>query len=101
MPTANPRPKVIVLPTSVVSARSRKKAPPLLAPMYGYGISRPLRDKLGAERVIGYCSGWDWNMEVDGEPEEGITGKDWQEREGLPEPGSVSAVVVRPALLTD
>lgn len=101
MPKTEPLPKVIVLSASGVSASSRKKTPFLLSPMYGYAISGPLADKLGAERVVGHCAGWEWNTKVDGEPKEEITGKDWQKRDGLPAPGSLSAVVVRPAMLTD
>lgn len=101
MPKTESRPKVIVLSASGVSPSSRKKTPLLLAPLYGYAISGPLSDKLGTERVIGHCAGWEWDTQVDGEPNEEIIGKDWQKREGLPVFGSLSAVVVRPAVLTD
>lgn len=101
MPKTESHPKVIVLSASGVSASSRKKTPWLLSPMYGYAISGPLSDKLGAERVIAHCAGWEWKTDVDGEPKEEIIGKDWQEREGLPSRGSLSAVVLRPAMLTD
>jgi hypothetical protein len=34
-------------------------------------ISGPLQDKLGTERVISHCAGWNWNPKDD-EPKEDI-----------------------------
>ena len=101
MPKTNPLPKVIILSTIGVTPSSRSHAPFLLNILYGYVISHPLQDKLGTERVVYHCAGWDWNSK-DGEPKEDIAGKGWQEREGLPAPGQLKdALVVRPAVLND
>jgi len=102
-PTAEsaPLPKIITLSTSGVSRSSRAKVPLLLKPLYGYLIQHPLQDKLGMERVIYHCAGWDWNAR-DGEPSEEILGKEWKEREGLPASGTLkNAMVLRPAMLND
>lgn len=57
---------------------------------------------MGAERLISYCAGWEWNTKDDGEPGEELMGADWTSRPGLPAPASLHRVlVVRPALLTD
>jgi len=101
MPKTNPLPKVIILSTIGVTPSSRSQAPFLLNIVYGYMISHPLRDKLGAERVIYHCAGWNWNSK-DGEPKEDIMGEGWKEREGLPAPGQLkNAMVLRPAMLND
>ncbi|KDR80438.1 hypothetical protein GALMADRAFT_92851 [Galerina marginata CBS 339.88] len=101
-PTSDaPSPKIITLSTSGVSRSSRAKVPFLLKAFYGYLIQHPLRDKLGMERVIYHCAGWEWNA-GDGEPGEAIMGAGWKDREGLPERGTLKdAMVLRPAALTD
>jgi len=103
MPKSSTLPKVIIVTASGVTPSSRAKVPFLLKPFYGYLIKQPLQDKLGAERVIHHCAGWDWHSAVDGEPAEDITGKGWVSREGLPVPGSLKdlAMIVRPPILTD
>ncbi|RXW12029.1 hypothetical protein EST38_g13826 [Candolleomyces aberdarensis] len=93
IPKEAPNPKVIVVTTAGSTKTSRKQTPLLLAPMYYYLLGPPLQDKLGAERVLAHCAGWDWNP-ADGEPTEDIIGKDWTKREGLPAPGSLKDVVV-------
>ena len=101
MPKTDPLPKVITLSTSGVSPSSRSQVPFLLNIFYGYLISQPLQDKLGMERVIYHCAGWNWNPK-DGEPKEDIMGKGWQGRDGLPASGQLkNAMVVRPAVLND
>jgi hypothetical protein len=101
MPKTNPLPKVITLSTSGVSSSSRAQVPSLLNIFYGYLISHPLQDKLGMERVISHCAGWNWNPK-DGEPKEDIMGKGWQGRDGLPASGQLkNAMVVRAAPLND
>lgn len=101
MPKTNPLPKIITLSAIGVSRSSRAQVPFLLNFLYGYMISLTLQDKLGSERVIYHCAGWDWNPK-DGEPKEDIMGKGWQERDGLPAPGQLkNAMVLRPAVLND
>ena len=102
MPKTNPRPKVIVLSAIGVTPSSRSHAPFLLNTfLYSYMISLPLQDKLGAERVISHCAGWNWNSK-DGEPKEHLIGKAQQEREGLPAPGQLKdAMVLCPEMLND
>ncbi|KAJ2919831.1 hypothetical protein MD484_g607, partial [Candolleomyces efflorescens] len=101
IPKDAPVPKVVVVTTAGSTPTSRKKTPLLLSPMYYYLLGPPLKDKLGAERVLAHCAGWEWNP-ADGEPLEEITGKDWQKREGLPAPGTLKdAVVLRGAIYTD
>jgi len=101
MPKNNPLPKVITLSTSGVSPSSRSQVPLLLNVFYGYLISQPLQDKLGMERVMFHCAGWNWNPK-DGEPQEDIMGAAWQKRDRLPAPGQLkNAMVLRPAVLND
>ncbi|KAF8163719.1 hypothetical protein B0H34DRAFT_795389 [Crassisporium funariophilum] len=101
MPKTSQLPKVITLSTSGVSRSSRAQVPFLLKIFYGYLISHPIQDKLGMERVIYHCAGWEWNPR-DGEPSDEIMGEGWREREGLPAPGLLKdAMVLRGALLND
>ncbi|KAF9053171.1 hypothetical protein BJ165DRAFT_1339359 [Panaeolus papilionaceus] len=102
MPKASPPPKIVALSTLGVTRTSRSASPLLLKPLYGYLIGPAMYDKLGMERVIAHCAGWEWNAK-DGEPSDEIMGADWRDREGLPAPGSLNglACVVRAALLTD
>lgn len=101
MPKTSTLPKIITLSASGVSRSSRAKVPFALKPLYGYLIKNPLQDKLGMERVIYHCAGWEWNAE-DGEPNEDIMGKDWKHREGLPSPGTLkNATIVRGAMFND
>lgn len=93
MPKTDPLPKVITLSTSGVSPSSRSQVPFLLNIFYGYLISQPLQDKLGMERVIYHCAGWNWNPK-DGEPKEDIMGKGWQGRDGLPASGQLKNAMV-------
>ena len=101
MPKTNPLPKVITLSTAGVSRTSRSQLPCPLKIMYGYMIRSPINDKLGTERVIYHCAGWNWNPK-DGEPDDDMMGQGWRERQGLPGSGQLkNAMVLRPALLND
>jgi len=101
MPKIKPLPKVITLSAIGVSPSSRSQVPLLLKAFYGYMIAHPLQDKLGTERVIYHCAGWNWDPK-DGEPKEDIMGNGWQERDGLPASGELNnAMVLRPAVLND
>ena len=101
MPKTNPLPKVITLSAIGVTPSSRSQAPLPLTIFYSYLISRPLQDKLGMERVIYHCAGWNWSPK-NGEPKEDIMGDGWQKRDGLPASGQLkNAMVLRPAVLND
>ncbi|KAF9562749.1 hypothetical protein CPC08DRAFT_706449 [Agrocybe pediades] len=103
MPKTQQPPKIITLSTVGSTKTSREQASGVgLKVMYGYLIQSPIMDKLGMERIIYHCAGWDWNPE-DGEPKDEVVGKGWRERPGLPAPGTLrdTAMVVRAALLTD
>ena len=71
--------------------------------LYGFMLPSPHKDKIGSERIIAHCAGWDWDVADYGEPGEDLMGPgDWKEREGLPAFGTLkNVVVVRPAMLTD
>ncbi|PPQ65502.1 hypothetical protein CVT24_010798 [Panaeolus cyanescens] len=102
MPKTGKLPKIITLSTLGVTRGSRSASPFLLSPVYGWLITPAVNDKLGMERVIAHCSGWDWNPK-NGEPSDEIMGRNWQAREGLPAPGSLKglACVIRASMLTD
>lgn len=72
----------------------------MLKPFYSYLLSVPHADKCGAEEVLAYCAGWEW--ETEDSPGTEVLGGDWKASADLPAPGSLkNVVVVRPALLTD
>ena len=101
-PDNQPLPKFIALSTSGVTRSSRSTVPLALKPVYSYLIQHHLQDKLAMERIIYHCAGWEWNSRVDGEPSVEITGENWKERAGLPQPGSLKdAMIIRAALLND
>ncbi|KAF8912240.1 hypothetical protein CPB84DRAFT_1722679 [Gymnopilus junonius] len=100
MPTTQPLPKFVALSTVGVTRASRSAAPLALKPVYSYLIQQAIQDKLGMERIIYHCAGWQWNSRD--EPSAEIIGEGWKELEGLPEPGSLKdAMVIRAAMLTD
>ncbi|KAF8969585.1 hypothetical protein BDZ97DRAFT_1653517 [Flammula alnicola] len=102
MPRTTPQPRIITISSTGVTPTSHAALPLLLKPLYGYLLAIPHKDKVGAERLISYCTGWPWDTKNDGEPGEDIMGSNWTERQGLPAAGSLKRVlVVRPALLTD
>jgi len=101
MPKSEPLPKVITISSTGTTRASHATLPLPLKPLYGYFLSGPHKDKLGSERVIAHCAGWEWAERELGEEIMGLG--DWTKLEGLPAAGSLQnlAVVVRPALLTD
>lgn len=102
MPESMPRPRVVTISSNGLTKASHAALPAILKPLYGYFLAAPHKDKAGAERVIAYCAGLEWNVTDDGEPGEEIMGPAWRERKGLPAPGSLREVLVmRPAILTD
>ncbi|KAK0482650.1 hypothetical protein IW261DRAFT_1468997 [Armillaria novae-zelandiae] len=95
-------PKFVVISSMGLTRESHARLPLLWKPLYGYLLAGPHKDKMGMERAIAHCAGWDWNTKDDGEPDEKIMGPAWRERAGLPAAGSMKNImVVRPALLTD
>ncbi|KAK7444106.1 hypothetical protein VKT23_011179 [Stygiomarasmius scandens] len=97
-----PLPRIITISSTGLTKTSHESVPLLLKPMYSLLLANPHKDKVGAERVMSHVCGWNWNP-VDGEPEENILSKGWQDLPGLPARGSLRDVVlvIRPALLTD
>ncbi|KAJ7497616.1 hypothetical protein FB451DRAFT_1348448 [Mycena latifolia] len=103
MPTYNdsPQPKVIIVSGIGLTNSSRASLPCLVKPVYSM-LDVPHKDKIGMERVLAHCAGWDWDSESDGEPTADIMGEGWMDRKGLPAPGTLKhALIIRPALLTD
>lgn len=99
MPDSTPKPKFIVA-TSIGVTRD-SPIPLVYKPMYAYFLREPHADKLGLERVLAHASGREWN---DREPRAELTtvdGVKWQERKGLPSPGSVETLVLRLPMLVD
>jgi len=86
-----------------VGTASHAALPFALRLLYGFLLPAPHRDKLGSERIVAHCAGWDWDVASLGEPSDNIMGAgNWKESEGLPALGSLkNVVVVRPAMLTD
>lgn len=104
MPRTIPQPKIITLSVMGLTRASYASLPLLLKPVYSFLLPGPQRDKLGSERVVSHCAGWEWDAKNlnSGEPSDDIMGFDWKNREGLPAEGSLKRVlVIRPALLTD
>lgn len=98
-----PEPRIIVVSSLGITRASHKALPIPLKPLYSFFLAGPHKDKLGAERVISHCTGWEWDTKNNGEPGQLMLGPgDWQTREGLPEAGSLKKVlVIRPAMLND
>lgn len=96
-----PAPKLITISSIGLTHESHKNSVPcLFKPFYSL-LANPHKDKIGAERVISHCAGWQWPAE-EGEPEESILEKGWQGRDGLPAAGTLkNLLVIRPAILTD
>ncbi|OSX65658.1 hypothetical protein POSPLADRAFT_1179402 [Postia placenta MAD-698-R-SB12] len=91
--------RVIAVSSNGLSRASHATLPLALKPLYGYLLRRPHADKLGVERVVAHCAGWQW---TDEDPDKEILSEGWQDREGLLKAGELEhVVVVRPALLTD
>ncbi|KAJ7072017.1 hypothetical protein C8F01DRAFT_972960 [Mycena amicta] len=95
-----PQPKLVCISSIGLSPTAHKALPWLMKPLYGM-LDGPHKDKLGLERVLFHCAGWKWDPTT-GEPDLDITGDNWQQRRGLPPPGTLKHVlIVRPAWLTD
>lgn len=94
--------KLVAISSTGLTKTSHASLPLPLKPLYGYLLAVPHKDKVGAERVITHCAGWQWDPN-EKEPGEDIMGPKWMERSGLPEAGSMAknVLVIRPALLTD
>ncbi|EAU88922.1 hypothetical protein CC1G_10568 [Coprinopsis cinerea okayama7 len=99
-PSAEDQPRIIAISSTGVTKASHDALPFALKPMYSYLLKVPHQDKIGAERLVAHCAGWEWTS---GEPAvEIMGGSDWKNREGLPKPGELKKIlVIRPALLTD
>lgn len=98
----NDLPKLVVISSTGLGNTAHSALPLLLRPVYSYLLDAPHTDKLGMERLLGYVANWTW-PEKDGEPEEHILARGWQQREEIGTQGSLQGkiVVIRPALLTD
>ena len=95
-----PHPNIITISSAGLTRIGHDKLPLILKPLYGYLLAVPHADKCGAEEVLAYCAGWEW--ETEDSPGAEVLGGDWKASRDLPAPGSLkSVVVVRPALLTD
>lgn len=90
-------PKIITLSSTGLTRSSHANLPLALKPLYGYLLTGPHNDKVGSEKVVAHCAGWDWDVrDADAGPD--IMGEHWEE--GLPK-GTLDILVVRPALLVD
>lgn len=97
-----PQPKIITISSTGLTKKSHATLPLPMKPLYGYFLALPHKDKVGAERAVSHCAGWEWDVKGEGEPGEDIMGPNWRELEGLPAPGTLkNIVVIRPAFLTD
>nr|GAT60608.1 predicted protein [Mycena chlorophos] len=95
-----PQPKIVAISSIGLTPAAHKALPLLMKPLYSM-LDTPHKDKVGLERVLFHCAGWEWNP-TSGEPEVDITGEGWQQRPGLPAPGTLKhLLIVRPAWLTD
>ncbi|KAF9060958.1 hypothetical protein BDP27DRAFT_1338893 [Rhodocollybia butyracea] len=102
MPTQDSPPKFIAISSTGLSHASHAALPLPMKPFYAYLLKVPHKDKMGAERAIAHCTGWNWDTEHDGEPSDEIMGQGWTERKSLPAKGTLKNVlIIRPALLTD
>ena len=102
IPNSVPQPKFIAATSIIVADSMIAKAKPFLRPIFGLPIQslntvRKLHmDWLGIERVLAHGSGRPWGDE---EPQAKVTTVDrikWQDRKGLPSPGSLEILVLRP-----
>jgi len=100
MPTTGPQPKLIIHSSIGLTKIGHKALPLAIKPLYGWLLAVPHGDKLGAERLLSHCAGWDWTDPQKLSQE--CLPDGWEDTEGLPAPGTLKHVlVVRPALLTD
>ncbi|KAJ7497673.1 hypothetical protein FB451DRAFT_1212367 [Mycena latifolia] len=95
-----PQPKIVVLSSIGLTPVAHAALPLPLKPLYSM-MGVPHRDKVAMERVIAHCAGWAWDAKTDSEPAIDLMGEGWMERQGLPAPGTLNALVIRAGLLTD
>lgn len=100
MPRTSPQPRIVLITSIGLTRTSHASLPFALKLLYRL-IAVPHKDKIGAERVVSHCAGWEWNVSEQGDPGLDIMGAgDWTTREGLPPTGTLKHVlVIRPALL--
>lgn len=103
IPQDAPHPRIVVISSIGMTKKSHAALPFLLKPLYSHFLALPHKDKVGAERAISHCAGWEWSNKNDGDPGEKIMGTAWLQRPNLPSPGSLSkdVLVIRPGLFTD
>ncbi|KAG8940853.1 hypothetical protein FRC04_005004 [Tulasnella sp. 424] len=94
---AQQQPRLVAITSVGVTAESHAKLPFLFKPIFAM-LAAPHADKLGMERVIQWSAGWEWK---DKDPKPTILAEGWKERLGGSEGWLKSAVIVRPAMLTD
>ncbi|KAG8912075.1 hypothetical protein FRC01_005309 [Tulasnella sp. 417] len=94
---AQQQPRVIGVTSIGVTKDSHETLPFLFKGIYAM-LAVPHADKLGMERVIHWSAGWEWK---DKEPPPTLLPEGWKERLGGSEGWLKSAVIVRPAMLTD
>ncbi|PSR73875.1 hypothetical protein PHLCEN_2v10295 [Hermanssonia centrifuga] len=98
---ASSQPKIIAISSTGLTPSSHAHHPLPIRALYSWLLPQIHADKLGLERVLAYCAGWEWKAE-DGEPREDILPAGWTGQPGTPEQGELKQVlVVRPAMLTD
>lgn len=95
--SAQQQPRLVAITSVGVTAESHAKLPFLFKPIFAM-LAAPHADKLGMERVIQWSAGWEWK---DKDPKPTILAEGWKERLGGSEGWLKSAVIVRPAMLTD
>lgn len=103
MPQTSPQPRIIAVTSIGLTRTSHAALPFALKPLYSFLLASAHKDKIGAERALSHCAGWEWDAREDGNPRADIMGAgDWTAREGLPAAGSLKRVlVIRPAMFTD
>jgi hypothetical protein len=98
-PASFSQPKIIALSSTGLTKSSHSNLPFIQKPLYKYLLNGPHSDKVGMEKVISHCAGWEWK---DGDVKNDILSEGDEWKEGLPAAGTLkSVVVIRPALLTD
>ncbi|KZP18288.1 hypothetical protein FIBSPDRAFT_893628 [Athelia psychrophila] len=101
IPDQTTPPKIITISSTGLTKSSHASLPLPLKPLYSWFLAGPHEDKVGAEKVVAYCSGRAWDKE-DGDAGADIMGAGWDSEEGvegLPRGTLQDIVVVRPALL--
>jgi len=97
-----PTPRIIAI-TSIGTSRSSHAALPLpLKPVYSTLLAAAHRDKIGMERLMAHCAGWEWDPKENGKVPHDILRESWKSTEGLPTQGTVKDIlVIRPSVFTD